>query len=89
MNTLDIACPSCGNPSHLSEAKAHSRASITTAFKCSNAGCRKQFSGVLTLAAGIPAGTESFSNGREPENKLRRQSAPPMFASDGTLLTDC
>lgn len=64
MKALDIRCPSCGNPSLLTDSKAFSRASVSAAFKCSNTACRREFGGVFTLAAGTPPGIESFSSGR-------------------------
>lgn len=63
MNSLDIRCPACGNPSHLSETKAQSQSMISAAFKCSNSACGSEFGGVLTLTRGLPPGIQSFSSG--------------------------
>lgn len=62
MNTLDIRCPACGNPSHLSEAKPQSHGTISAAFECSNTACRSKFGGVLTLTRGLPSGSHAFSS---------------------------
>lgn len=88
MKALDIRCPGCGNPSHLTDSKALSRASVSAAFKCSNTTCRREFGGVFTLATGTPPGIESFSGSGTPR-QMSRQSAAPRSNAAGAVMTDC